>query len=115
MYMPLLIQLPMVQLQLFSQALLTMVQLQLLSQALLTMVQLQLLSQILTVTIRILILLTIPGICIFLLIIPIKIKSKLFHLLIGRTRYPCEKMNETNVDVVAGLFWPDNANPIRAF
>ena len=34
----------------------------------------------LTVTIRILILLTIPGICIFLLIIPIKIKSKLFHL-----------------------------------
>ena len=67
MYMPLLIQLPMVQLQLFSQALLSMV-------------QLQLLSQILTVTIRILILLTIPGICIFLLIIPIKIKSKLFHL-----------------------------------
>ena len=38
------------------------------------------LSQILTVTIRILILLTILGICIFLLIIPIKIKSKLFHL-----------------------------------
>lgn len=53
---------------------------ELLSQVLLTMVQLQLLSQILTVTIRILILLTIPGICIFLLIIPIKIKSKLFHL-----------------------------------